>query len=157
MGAPCYRLYGAEISYFTAKVRPALRAKAVHFKQEGARFRDRLLTSTDRLGKLATIPVVVQTVNWANRTPATRALMEKALGVAKEAALPPYATRSFRKGFEKSLAWPVKNGQRTPGNELAFRRAPRTTTPQRHVPFTTLLRSVRDFGRQQRQVLGSQQ
>ena len=44
-----------------------LRAKAVHFKKQGARFRDRLLTSTDRLGKLATIPVVVQTVNWANK------------------------------------------------------------------------------------------
>jgi mono/diheme cytochrome c family protein len=68
-----------------------LRAKAVHFRKEGARFRDRLLTGTDRLGKLATIPVVVQTVNWANRTPLTRSLMEKTIGVAKEAALPPYA------------------------------------------------------------------
>jgi Fe-S oxidoreductase len=97
-----------------------LRAKAVHFKKEGARFRDRLLTGTDRLGKLATIPVVVQTVNWANRTPATRSLMEKALGVAKEAALPPYAPTTFRKGFEKSLAWPVKNGQRTPGKVAIF-------------------------------------
>ena len=97
-----------------------LRAKAVHFKQAGARFRDRLLTSTDRLGKLATIPVVVQTVNWANNTLATRSLMEKALGVAKEAALPPYATKPFRKGFEKSLAWPVKNGQRTPGKVAIF-------------------------------------
>jgi Fe-S oxidoreductase len=97
-----------------------LRAKAVHFKKEGARFRDRLLTSTDRLGKLATIPVVVQTVNWANRTPATRSLMEKALGVAKEAALPPYAPTTFRKGFEKSLAWPVRNGERTPGKVAIF-------------------------------------
>jgi Fe-S oxidoreductase len=97
-----------------------LRAKAVHFKKEGARLRDRLLTSTDRLGKLATIPVVVQTVNWANKTPATRSLMEKALGVAKEAALPPYATTTFRKGFEKSLAWPVKNGERTPGKVAIF-------------------------------------
>jgi Fe-S oxidoreductase len=97
-----------------------LRAKAVHFKKEGARFRDRLLTSTDRLGKLATIPVVVQAVNWANRTPATRSLMEKALGVAKEAALPPYAPTTFRKGFEKSLAWPVRNGERTPGKVAIF-------------------------------------
>ena len=97
-----------------------LRAKAVHFKKAGARFRDRLLTSTDRLGKLATIPVVVQTVNWANTAPVTRSLMEKALGVAKEAALPPYATKPFRKGFEKSLAWPVKNGQRTPGKVAIF-------------------------------------
>jgi len=96
------------------------RGKAVHFKKGGPRLRDRLLTSTDRLGKLATIPVVVQAVNWANRTPATRSLMEKALGVAKEAALPPYAPTTFRKGFEKSLAWPVRNGERTPGKVAIF-------------------------------------
>jgi len=33
-----------------------LRAKAVKFGKGGANFRDRLLTGTDRLGKLATIP-----------------------------------------------------------------------------------------------------
>ena len=43
-----------------------LRAKAVKFREGGARFRDKLLTSTDRLGKLATIPVVVQMVNKVN-------------------------------------------------------------------------------------------
>jgi hypothetical protein len=37
-----------------------LRAKAQKFETKGARFRDRLLTSTDRVGTLATIPVVVQ-------------------------------------------------------------------------------------------------
>ena len=46
-----------------------LRAKAVQFKKGEARFRDRLLTSTDRLGKLATIPVVVQMVNKGNTMP----------------------------------------------------------------------------------------
>jgi Fe-S oxidoreductase len=97
-----------------------LRAKAVHFRQHGARFRDRLLTSTDRLGKLATIPVVVQTVNWANRTPATRGVMEKVLGVAAEAALPPYAPKPFRKHAPKSLGWPVRNGERTPGKVAIF-------------------------------------
>ena len=44
-----------------------LRAKAVKFRNEGARLRDRLLSSTDALGKLATIPVVVQTVNAMNK------------------------------------------------------------------------------------------
>ena len=42
-----------------------------------SRLRDRLLTSTDRVGKLATIPVVVQAVNAANRTPAARKVMER--------------------------------------------------------------------------------
>jgi Fe-S oxidoreductase len=97
-----------------------LRAKAVKFRKEGASFRDRLLTSTDRLGKLATIPVVVQAVNWANRTPVTRGAMEKVLGVASGAALPPYAATTFRKGMKPSLGWPVRDGQRTPGKVAIF-------------------------------------
>ena len=44
-----------------------LRGKAQQVQATAdATFRDRLLTSTDRLGKLATIPVVVQMVNKAN-------------------------------------------------------------------------------------------
>jgi Fe-S oxidoreductase len=97
-----------------------LRAKAVHFRNHGARFRDRLLTGTDRLGKLATIPVVVQIVNKANTMPAARSLMEKTLGVAAEAALPPYAEKTLRKSLPKSLAWPVRDGQRTPGKVAIF-------------------------------------
>jgi Fe-S oxidoreductase len=97
-----------------------LRAKAVKFRREGAILRDRLLTSTDRLGKLATIPVVVQMVNWANRTPVTRGAMEKVLGVARQAALPPYAAKPFRKAIKPSLGWPVRDGQRTPGKVAIF-------------------------------------
>ena len=55
-----------------------LRAKAVKFRKGGAKFRDRLLSSTDALGKLATIPVVVQFVNAANRSGArARACMRE--------------------------------------------------------------------------------
>ena len=43
-----------------------LRAKAVKFRDQGASFRDKLLSSTDALGKLAAIPVVAQTVNAVN-------------------------------------------------------------------------------------------
>jgi Fe-S oxidoreductase len=35
-----------------------LRAKAKRFRDDGASLRDRMLTSTDRMGKLSTIPVV---------------------------------------------------------------------------------------------------
>src|SRR5258706_2339456 len=92
-----------------------LRAKAVKFKAEGARFRDRLLTSTDRLGKLATIPVVVQMVNKANAMPSARAAMEKVLGIAAKTELPPFAKRRFRDRPPASLQLPVRDGQRTPG------------------------------------------
>ena len=97
-----------------------LRAKAVKYKQHGARFRDRLLTSTDAVGKLATIPVVVQTVNWANRTPATRTMMDKVLGVAAQTRLPPYDPKPFRKSAATSVAWPARDGQRTPGKVAVF-------------------------------------
>jgi len=97
-----------------------LRAKAFEFKARGARFRDRMLTGTDRMGRLASIPVVAQTVNWANRTPAMRAMLEKTLGVAKEAALPAYSDKPFRKSAQRSLGWPVRDGERTPGKVALF-------------------------------------
>jgi glycerol-3-phosphate dehydrogenase subunit C len=97
-----------------------LRAKAVHFKRSGARLRDRLLTGTDRLGKLATIPVVVQVVNKVNGMPSARAAMEKVLGVAKEARLPPYDAAPFSKAVGTSVAWPVRDGERTPGKVAIF-------------------------------------
>ncbi len=97
-----------------------LRAKAVKFKQSGASFRDRLLSSTDALGKLATIPVVVQTVNALNRNGAARGLMEKALGVAKERELPPYAASRFRPHAARSKDFAVKDGKNAPGKVAIF-------------------------------------
>ena len=76
-----------------------LRAKAVRFKQRGARFRDRLLSSTDKVGRLAGIPVVVQAVNAANRSRPLRKLLEKTLGVHADAVLPAYHSKTFRKRF----------------------------------------------------------
>ena len=46
-----------------------LRAKAVDFRNGRTKLRDRLLTSTDRVGRLATIPIVVNMVNKANAAP----------------------------------------------------------------------------------------
>jgi Fe-S oxidoreductase len=97
-----------------------LRAKAQKFETKGARFRDRLLTSTDRVGTLATIPVVVQMVNAASTAPALRKIGEKVLGIAAGAKLPPYATERFLAHPEPSLAWPVRNGERTPGKVAVF-------------------------------------
>ena len=97
-----------------------LRAKANKFRDEGAHFRDRMLTSTDRMGKLSTIPVVVQVVNGVNRSPAARKVMDKVLGIAAPARLPPYDSRKFRKTATRSLAWPVRDGTRTPGKVVIF-------------------------------------
>src|SRR5688572_11619989 len=73
-----------------------LRAKAVKFRKGGLPFRDRMLTSTDAMGKLAAIPVVAQTVNAVNGIGAARAVMEKAIGVHRERKLPPYTAKRFR-------------------------------------------------------------
>ena len=67
-----------------------LRAKAVHFKKQGASFRDRLLTDTDRLGSLGGIPVVREVANAATHSPALRGLLEKTLGIAADAPLPEF-------------------------------------------------------------------
>jgi len=97
-----------------------LRAKAVKFRKQGAILRDRLLSSTDAVGKLATIPVVVQTVNALNTNGAARGLMEKALGVAKERELPPYASRKFRPNAARSKDFAVKDGKNAPGKAAIF-------------------------------------
>jgi Fe-S oxidoreductase len=97
-----------------------LRAKAIGFRKHGASFRDRLLTSTDALGKLAAIPVVAQTVNAVNGNRAARTLMDKALGVHRDRELPPYAPARFRANAANSVAHAVRDGQRTPGKVAIF-------------------------------------
>ena len=74
-----------------------LRAKAVRFREKGARKRDRFLTSTDAVGNLAGIPVVAQAVNAVNRSTTGRKLLERTLGVHRDAPVPPYYSKSARK------------------------------------------------------------
>lgn len=97
-----------------------LRAKAIKFRKGETRFRDRLLTSTDAIGKLAAIPVVAQTVNAANGNGAARSLMQRVLGVHKDRQLPPYAPRRFRGIAEPADSFAVRAGQRTPGKVAVF-------------------------------------
>ncbi len=74
-----------------------LRAKAFMNRQRRPRFRDRMLSATDTVGKLAGIPVVVQTVNATNRSKGMRKLLQKTLGVHCEAAVPSYHSHTLRK------------------------------------------------------------
>ncbi|MGB5080080.1 MAG: heterodisulfide reductase-related iron-sulfur binding cluster [Burkholderiales bacterium] len=97
-----------------------LRAKALKFRKGEVRLRDRLLSSTDAVGKLAAIPVVAQVVNAVNRNGAARALMEKAIGVHRERRLPPYSSATFRAGATASRYHQVRNGERTPGKVAVF-------------------------------------
>jgi glycerol-3-phosphate dehydrogenase subunit C len=74
-----------------------LRAKAVRFKKGKVRRRDRILTSTDTVGKLAGIPVVVQLVNAANKSSLGRKALDRVLGVHPDAILPDYHAKTLRK------------------------------------------------------------
>jgi Fe-S oxidoreductase len=74
-----------------------LRAKAKRFRDEGAGWRDRLLSDTDRVGSIAGIPVVAEIVNAVNATAAGRAVLENVLGVARDAPIPRYHARSARR------------------------------------------------------------
>src|SRR3954467_816547 len=97
-----------------------LRAKAVKFRKGGTTFRDRLLTSTDTLGKFAGIPIVTQAVNAVNRNGLSRAILDKTLGVHKDRELPPFAPKKFRSGFSKSRSHEIKSGKSTPGKVAIF-------------------------------------
>ena len=73
-----------------------LRAKAVKNRGEAPSFRDRMLSNTDLVGTLAGIPVVVDIVNAVNQTSGGRVLLEKTLGVARDAPLPTFHARTAR-------------------------------------------------------------
>ena len=97
-----------------------LRAKAVKFRNGETSVRDRLLSSTDAIGRLASIPVVVQMVNAANRTGIVRSAMDSMLGVHKDRELPEYNSATFRSTAHPCADFPVKPGTRTPGKVAIF-------------------------------------
>src|SRR5262249_55526407 len=97
-----------------------LRAKAVNYKKGEVAFRDKLLSSTDAVGKLAAIPIVSAAINKVNTIPAARKLMEGVLGVAKGRELPSYAARKFRSRARPRSDFPVRDGANTPGQVAIF-------------------------------------
>ncbi|HWA13093.1 MAG TPA: heterodisulfide reductase-related iron-sulfur binding cluster [Burkholderiales bacterium] len=97
-----------------------LRAKAIKFKQGGTTFRDRLLTSTDAVGRLASIPVVVQAVNAVNKSAPARKAMEAVLGVHHKRELPEYSSARFRATARPASGFPVRDGANAPGKVAIF-------------------------------------
>ena len=79
-----------------------LRAKAVKFKKSGARTRDKILTSTDTVGKLASMPVVASVVNAVNRMPVGRKILEEVMEVHPQAVLPEYHSNTLRKRLKET-------------------------------------------------------
>ncbi len=74
-----------------------LRAKAFKFKQGDVKLRDKILTSTDLVGKLAGIPVVSSIVNLTNSSKVGREALDEFLEVHPDAHVPKYHSRTLRR------------------------------------------------------------
>lgn len=74
-----------------------LRAKVVKFEKGDTKLRDNLITSTDLIGKLAAQPVLNTIVNAGNRNKPIRSLLDRTLGIHKDASLPEYSRVPARK------------------------------------------------------------
>lgn len=100
-----------------------LRAKAVKYKKGETKFRDRMITNTDTIGKLASIPVVVNAVNATNKNALTRKVLSKTLGIHEHAKIPEYHAKTARKVHSNLLnvqAGEVKAGENTTGKVALF-------------------------------------
>jgi Fe-S oxidoreductase len=78
-----------------------LQAKAVQHKNGKSKLRDRILTSTDKVGKLAGIPVVSGLVNALNKNELARGVLNQTLGVHPDAIVPDYHSNTLRKRVTK--------------------------------------------------------
>jgi glycerol-3-phosphate dehydrogenase subunit C len=87
-----------------------LRAKAVNFKENGAKLRDKVLTSTDAVFGITSIPLIDITVNAVNKNKTARKLIESTMGIHHEAPLPEFHSKTLRKRV-KPL---IKNIEPTP-------------------------------------------
>jgi len=74
-----------------------LRAKAIEHKKNGTSFRNKLLSSTDGIGKTMSKPVISQVVNFINKIPVSRAILDSTLGIHKSAHLPEYHSNTLSK------------------------------------------------------------
>ena len=97
-----------------------LRAKAIKFKKGEVGKAEQFLASTDTHGSLAGIPIVVQAANAVTNAKPMRSVMEKVLGVDKDAWLPELATTKFRSEAKDQTTAPVVNGERTPGKVAIY-------------------------------------
>ena len=97
-----------------------LRAKAIKFKKGEVGAGEKFLSSTDVTGSFAGIPIVSKVVNAVNKTKSARVVLEKVLGVDKDAWLPELASKKFRSAANVSNDFPIKDGEKTPGKVAIY-------------------------------------
>ncbi|MGB5199021.1 MAG: heterodisulfide reductase-related iron-sulfur binding cluster [Sedimenticolaceae bacterium] len=97
-----------------------LQAKAVKFKEHGASVRDKTLTSTDRVGSLAGIPVVNGVVNALNRNKTFRGILEDGFGVSRDAKLPNFYSKTLRDRVKPDTGEDAETAGPTTGKVALF-------------------------------------
>ena len=99
-----------------------LRGKAYKFKNHGASFRDKLLSSPQKLGNFAGIPIVAQAVNAANKNRAVRKLMQSTFGIHADAVVPEFHSNTARKQLKNraQLTAPAEAAEGTRGQAAIF-------------------------------------
>jgi len=99
-----------------------LRAKAIKFNKGEVKTRDRIITSTDAIGKFASIPVITQTVNAVNANKAARKILDKTAGIDADALLPKYHSRTLnrRDAGRKPLEVEIEKTESTRGKIALF-------------------------------------
>ena len=78
-----------------------LRGKAIKFNKSKTSFRDRLLTSTDLLGKLGSRKIIAPIINFFNNIKIFRILLEKILGIHRNAKLPKFSSYTAKVKYSK--------------------------------------------------------
>jgi len=78
-----------------------MRARAVQAKNNGVELRDKILSSPDEVGPVASR--LAPLVNFANGNRANRVLMEKMIGVHRDKILPNFNAETFERWFKKNI------------------------------------------------------
>ncbi len=97
-----------------------LRAKVYKFKKGDTKLRDRILTSTDAVGRLAGIPVVAPAVNAVNKLKPVRKAMQAVAGIHADAWLPEFHDKPLRRRLQRQAGLDAEPAGRTQGKVALF-------------------------------------
>src|SRR5262245_31284412 len=95
-----------------------MRARAVVAKSDGLELRDRMLSSPDEIGPVASR--LAPLVNFANGNRANRLMMEKAIGVHRDKILPNFHAETFERWFRKNIGQGASTSRGGAGPKVAL-------------------------------------
>lgn len=104
-----------------------LRYKAIEAKKNGIPFFKRLMTNTDRLGRIATR--IAPLMNAANRNAVNRFLMEKTAGIHRKKLLPSFSGQTFGAWWTGHHHGPVTPSPATPATAAPAQENPDEPPP----------------------------